>query len=168
MTEKVFLAEIEKYQNFVYTICYQMVRDSFLAQDLAQETFLSAYTHLDSFSGDNVKPWLARIATNKAKDHLKSAYARRVEANDEKLSYQLAPPGEQPAPQAEQSIGLERIHAAVTSLKEPYLQVAMYYFYKQLSVQEIAQELGRPPKTVETQLYRARQKLQEMLKEEST
>ncbi len=168
MTEKMFILELEKHQNFVYTICWQMVRDAHLAQDLAQETFISAYTHLGSFTGENIKPWLARIATNKAKDYLKSAYHRKVQADSETLTLTPAPPGQTPETKAEETMGLARIQNAITTLKEPYLQVAVLYFYKQLTVQEIAQQLGRPPKTVETQLYRARHKLQQILKEESS
>lgn len=37
-----------------------------------------AYRHIWYLSGGNYKPWIARIATNKAKDYLNSAYSRRV------------------------------------------------------------------------------------------
>ena len=37
-----------QYQRLVYSVCYQMVCDEQLAQDLAQDTFLSAWLHLDS------------------------------------------------------------------------------------------------------------------------
>ena len=70
------------YTHLVYTICYQMVRDHGEAENLAQETFLSAYPHRDAAPPRKLKPWLARIATNKAKDYLKSAWARRVETSD--------------------------------------------------------------------------------------
>ena len=66
-----------QYQRLVYSVCYQMVCDEQLAQDLAQDTFLSAWLHLDSCREGNEKAWLCRIAVNKAKDHLKSAAVRR-------------------------------------------------------------------------------------------
>ena len=79
MTNEQFGTVVEQYQKLVYTICYQMVRDHFEAQNLCQETFLSAYTHIDRCREEDMKPWLCRIAANKAKDHLKSAYVRRVQ-----------------------------------------------------------------------------------------
>ena len=48
-------------------------------------------------------------------------------------------------------------------LKSPYKEVAYAHFCKELSVPEIAQQTGKNPKTVQTQLYRARAMLKKML-----
>ena len=80
MTNAQFATLVEQYQRLVYTVCYQLVQDHQLAEDLTQDTFVSAFTHMDSCPPEHYKPWLARIATNKARDHLKSAWARRVSA----------------------------------------------------------------------------------------
>ncbi|MEG1476119.1 MAG: RNA polymerase sigma factor, partial [Oscillospiraceae bacterium] len=63
----------EKYERLVYTICYQFTKNHSTAEDLTQETFISAFSHIDTCPKGAEKPWLARIATNKAKDYLKSA-----------------------------------------------------------------------------------------------
>ena len=61
---------------------------------------------------------------------------------------------------------LEKISSVISHpLEEPYHKVAKLYFLEERSVDEIAEILGRPRKTVETQVYRARQKLQKMLME---
>ena len=83
MTSDEFSQLVRQYERLVYTICYQFTKDHQLAEDLAQETFLSAYTHRDDCPPGSYKPWLARIATNKAKDYLKSAYHRRVSAAED-------------------------------------------------------------------------------------
>ena len=83
MTQQEFTALISQYEKLVYTICRQFVGDDALAEDLAQETFLSAWMHRDDCPPGSYKPWLARIAANKAKDHLKSAYHRRVSAAED-------------------------------------------------------------------------------------
>ena len=62
MTNEKFGQVVTQYQRLVYTICYQMVRDHFEAQNLTQDTFLSAYTHIESCREEDLKPWLARIA----------------------------------------------------------------------------------------------------------
>ena len=59
-------------------ICRQLVADEGYAQDLTQETFLSAWRSMDRCPAGYEKQWLARIASNKAKDYLRSAWARRV------------------------------------------------------------------------------------------
>lgn len=165
MTDEKFMELVVQYEKLVYTICYQLTRDSYTAEDLTQETFLSAYTHRDSCRDDNLKPWLARIATNKAKDHLKSAYQRRVNPDAGEAGLQAV--SNEPLPERVVETGdeLKRIRQKVDSLKEPYALVCQMYFYDGKSTDEIAAALGRPKKTVETQLYRAKRKLQEMIKE---
>lgn len=167
MTNAQFGQVVEQYQKLVYTVCFQLVRDHHTAEDLAQETFLSAYNHIDRCPPEHLKPWLARIAANKAKDHLKSAYHRRVHAEeDEKLPILAgADPAQGPEQQALAKDGAARIEADIRALKEPYHLVSVAYFLEQKPPEQIAQELGRPVKTVHTQLARARRMLQQKLQE---
>ena len=84
---------VQKYQSLVYTICRQLVADEGYAQDLTQETFLSAWRSMDRCPAGYEKQWLARIASNKAKDYLRSAWARRVNTpGDDVLALEGAPP----------------------------------------------------------------------------
>ena len=69
---------MRRYQPYVYTDCYRFVQDAAQAEDLTQETFLAAFLHRDKCPPGNEKPWLARIAVNKAKDVLRSGWNRRV------------------------------------------------------------------------------------------
>ena len=83
---------VQKYQSLVYTICRQLVADEGYAQDLTQETFLSAWRSMDRCPAGYEKQWLARIASNKAKDYLRSAWARRVNTpGDDVLALEGAP-----------------------------------------------------------------------------
>ena len=54
---------------------------------------------------------------------------------------------------------------AIQSLKEPYQKVVSMYFLEEKSTEEIAKILGRPVKTVQTQIYRGKFLLREILKE---
>ena len=108
---------VQKYQSLVYTICRQLVADEGYAQDLTQETFLSAWRSMDRCPAGYEKQWLARIASNKAKDYLRSAWARRVNT-----------PGR---------LMLLEQHTAA----------------------EAARLCGRPQKTVEAQVFRAKKML---------
>lgn len=170
MKQEEFARLVQQYERLVYTICYQFVKDPQLAEDLAQEAFLSAYTHREDCPPGSYKPWLARIAANKAKDYLKSAYRRRVSASEDDAIDAFARTGRDPPPE-ELAITRDeaaRAKAAILALKEPYHQAAVLFFLEERDVNEIAAALRRPPKTVHTQIYRARILLRDALKGETT
>ena len=62
--------------------------------------------------------------------------------------------------------GEGHIRQMILNLKEPYHKVSVLFFLEERSLDEISELLNRPKKTVQTQLYRARQMLQKILKEE--
>ena len=49
-TEEQFAEFLTKYEKLVYTLCYRMSGNPFDAQDLTQDTFLSAYQRLSEFA----------------------------------------------------------------------------------------------------------------------
>ena len=164
MKEKDFEAFVRQYEKLVFTVCFQLVKDYGEAQNLTQDTFLSAYRHIDTYQGDSYKPWLIRIASNKAKDFLRSAYHRKVDTTDdlEALPMQSEKSAEQETVSRDSAAQIERL---IREMEEPYHKVSVLYFLEEKSVEEIAAILERPPKTVETQLYRARKKLRALLVE---
>ena len=57
-----FESFVNQYEKLVYTVCWQLVRDRELAQDLSQETFLSAWRSIERCPEEHEAQWLARIA----------------------------------------------------------------------------------------------------------
>lgn len=105
---------VQKYQALVYTVCHQLVPDVQEAQDLTQETFLAAWRAIDRCPPGFEKQWLARIAANKAKDYLRSAWVRKMNTpGDEVLALEGAPPGMQPEQQVLDALGEEGLQALV-------------------------------------------------------
>ncbi len=96
MTRDRFTELVLQYERLVYTVCFQLVREPGAAEDLTQETFLSAYIHRESMPEGYERQWLSRIAANKAKDHLQSAWNRRtvLQGEEELFPRGLAPPAE--------------------------------------------------------------------------
>lgn len=78
---------IDMYDKLVFSICYKLTGDYFTAEDLTQETFLSAFQKYETFDGENEKAWICRIATNKSIDFLRSASRRSVPVEDTFLSW---------------------------------------------------------------------------------
>lgn len=165
MTNDEYKLIVEKYQRLIFTICYQLVKDYQEAENLTQETFISAYKNIDKCNLDELKPWLARIATNKAKDYLKSAYIRKVRLNDE-YDENIVSSETPPELIYIQNEKEKFIKDKIKSLKEPYLNVSVLYFIEERNIDEISKLLNRPKKTVQTQISRAKLILQKILKEE--
>ncbi len=169
MDEQQFTALMQRYQAYVYTVCYRFVLDAAQAEDLAQETFLAAYLHRESCPAGNEKPWLARIAVNKAKDLLKSGWSRRVllaqSEEDGPMEAAAAPPEEQPEEHSLHRECTDAVRRAVCGLPPPYHDVAVLVFLQEKTPDEAARMTRRPTKTVYTQLSRAKKLLAEELKE---
>ena len=110
-----------------------------------------------------------RIASNKAKDYLRSAWVRRVNTpGDEVLALEGAPPGTQPEQQVLDTLGEEALTGMILALREPYKTPCRLVLLEQHTMAEAAQLCGRPPKTVEAQIYRAKKMLaQQILQRES-
>ena len=156
---------IDQYQNLIYSICYRLTGDYFEAEDLAQDTFLSAYKNLSSFDGKNERAWLCRIATNKCIDYLKRAGRRSVPTED---SFFISVPADSASPEntALELAVREELYRRCMSLKSPYREVALDYFYRELSLQEMAARTGRNIKTLQTQMYRAKAMLRKLYRKE--
>ena len=161
ITNKSFSRLVEQYERLVYTVCFQLVRDAAAAEDLTQESFLSAYLHRDAIPAGYERQWLCRVASNKAKDYLQSAYQRHTLLPGE----EGIPPGQ--APPAEET-ALRRAAAAelrdlILHMREPYQPVCRLCLLEERTPEEAALALGRPVKTVHTQLLRGKKLLRQAL-----
>lgn len=74
---------IDNYQNLVFSICYKITGNYFDAEDMTQETFLSAYRHFSQFDGANEKAWICRIATNKCIDLKRKSSHNQIPMEEE-------------------------------------------------------------------------------------
>lgn len=170
-----FTQLMQQYQKLVYTVCLQFVHNPHTAEDLTQDTFLSAWSSIDRCEPQYYKQWLVRVAANKCKDHLKSSLARRVEAQSDETMPEprsTPPPGSglqsaEPDPQDEfmRQTDAAELETMVRTLREPYGRAAAMYLLDGLPVAAIAQKLGRPAPTVQNQLFRAKAILRKQIME---
>jgi RNA polymerase sigma-70 factor (ECF subfamily) len=129
--------------------------DRELAQDLVQETLLHVIRQRTYACGHPIKPWLYTIATNLARDYLKSAHVRHrsVRGMEEEATlvrlYDNAPGPEERALAAEQG---STVQAALAELGEDYRVVILLRFYQEFSLAEIAETLQIPLGTVKSRL----------------
>lgn len=159
--EKYLERLIDQYQNLVFSVCYKMTENYFDAEDLTQDTFLSAYKNFSHFDGQNEKAWLCKIATNKCLDYLKRAGRRSIPTGDD---FFLTVAEKRPSPE---EICLEdevrqRLYECCMALKSPYKEVALDYYYHEMEIGEIVKKTGKNIKTLQTQIYRAKAMLRNM------
>lgn len=76
---------VTRHERAVFSVCLRLLRDTAAAEDAAQDTFIRAWGAIDSFRGGLVKPWLLRIATNRAYDILRSRNRRPTWSLDAEL-----------------------------------------------------------------------------------
>lgn len=161
-----FTQFVTQYEHLVYTICLRFVRSEAAAKDLTQETFLSAWLHRKSCPAGYERQWLGRIAANKCKDHLQSAWNRHVDLpGEDGLPSALSPPAEEAALRTLQVQAAQR---AIEDFPEPYGSVLRLCILHQHSPEEAALALGRPVKTIYTQLQRGKKLLREQLERGTT
>lgn len=159
-------AYIASYGKLIFSLCYAMTRDYFDAEDLAQDTFVSAYRHLDEFDGENAKAWLTRIAANKCRDYLKSAQRRSIAAGEETLAV-FADPRGSPEDAITERACSEQLIRLCRQLREPYQSAAIRHFAQGESVSELARREGLNTKTMYTRIDRAKQMLRRLWREET-
>lgn len=168
MTTLEFDRLVRQYQGLVFTVCRQLVQDEEDAQDLTQETFLAAWRSMERCPPGFEKQWLARIAANKAKDHLRSAWVRRVKMpGDDVLALEGTPPGSDPEQQVLEELGEQELTRRILELREPYRTPCRLMLLEQHTAAEAARLCGRPQKTVEAQVYRAKKMLAAQLRAEA-
>ncbi len=161
-----FRTLVERYQDRVLNLVHQYVSDRSDCEDIAQEVFVKVHRKLDSFrSQSSFYTWLYRIAVNTATDHLKR---RR---RDPSVSLESLPPvfeeAESAGPAPDKSLMdeefRERIASAVETLPEPYKTVLILREFEDRTYEQMAEILECSLGTVESRLFRARQRLRDKL-----
>jgi RNA polymerase sigma-70 factor (ECF subfamily) len=148
---------------------FRLIGNTADAEDLAQEVFVRVYTKRASYRvGAKFSTWCFSIAANQAKNRLRW-WRRRpelsldawTEAGGETADE--SPAGVQASKAAVQSEQRVAVQKAVAALPVDLRTALVLFEYEQQSVIEIAEALQCTPKAVENRLYRARQKLAELL-----
>lgn len=162
--QQAFSKLMQRHKNALYQFVRRYVGDADEAFDLVQESFVAAWTALDSF--DRRRPfsaWLRRIALNKCRDWSRRRRVRQFFFGAVSLDRDVASPS--PDPERSASAALAKLDEAIarlpTALKEPLLLVV----HGGLSHQDAGKALGISAKSVETRIYRAKQTLRRVLDE---
>ena len=157
--KRAFDTLVKKYQSPVRRFfLHQTLGDEELSDDLAQETFIKAYTHLASFKNlSNFSTWLFRIAYNIFYDYIRNRKETSgLEDWEVDATYQTE----------QRRIGEEMdIYRGLSILKEAERTCITLRYMEDLPVDKIASITGMPSGTVKSHLSRGKEKLANFLKQ---
>jgi RNA polymerase sigma-70 factor (ECF subfamily) len=163
-----FEAIVRQYQRRVYGVALRMTRRHEVADDIAQETFVRAYTKLHRFElGRPLAPWLTRIAANLSINYLTRAARKEQPFTDEGTSSGLPaarPEGSDPQQRLLSSEFARALDEAVEKLSPEQKAVFILRVHEEMRYEDIAESLDISMGTVMSRLFRARAKLKGLLK----
>jgi len=154
---------MQRHNRRLYRIARGILRNDDEAEDVVQEAYVRAFTHLESFRGDSsLGTWLSRIAMNEALGRLRRDRATRdltVEVRSSPaqiIQFPLTANSPNPEQTMAQRQILQLVEQATDNLPEIYRIVFITRVIEGMSVEETADLLGLRPQTVKTRLHRAR------------
>ena len=161
--DKAFRELLERYRTKILAICMRMVKNKTEAEEAAQDSFVKIYFHLKDFDmARNFSVWAGSIAVNECRDRLRrrSRYSRTfrdIEEIDSASNPTIM------AADCDDQENLKQVEAALEELPEKLKEVIVLKAYSDYSYDEIAAILKIRIGTVMSRLFRARQKLSEIL-----
>ena len=162
---------VKHYDRRVFRMAKQITQNDDDAEDVLQEAFLKAYTHLDDFQGNSkFYTWIVRIAVNEALMKLRKRRSDRsvpldepIDTGEDEVAREIAVWDGNP----EETYSREELGAmldeAVQSLKPAYRTVFILRDIEELSIEETAEALNLSISAVKSRLLRARLQLRERL-----
>jgi RNA polymerase sigma-70 factor (ECF subfamily) len=169
--QEAFAELVNRYERKVYRLAKNITQNDEDAEDVLQEAFLKAYSHLDSFQGQSkFYTWLVRIAVNEALMKLRKRKSDRsvsldepTDTGEDTVVREIAVWGDDP----EQKYTREELRSildnAIQSLKPAFRTVFTLRDIEELSTEETAEALGISIPAVKSRLLRARLQLREKL-----
>lgn len=161
--EKAQLTLYNNYYKAMFNVSFRIVGDSFMAEDIMQESFLKAFTKLDSYSGNvTFGSWLKKIVINTSINQLKKTSKYQVESlsenteiieynDDETISYN--------------QLKAEHVLKTIQNLKPNYKIILTLFFIEGYDLEEITSILNISNENCRTMMSRAKDSLRKKLNE---
>ncbi len=166
-----FAELVNHYDRRVFRMAKQITQNDEDAEDVLQETFLKAYSHLDDFQGNSkFYTWLVRIAVNEALMKLRKRRSDKtvplddpIDTGEDVVAREIAVWDENPEDSYSREELGKILDEAVQSLKPAYRTVFILRDIEEMSIEETAEALNLSISAVKSRLLRARLQLREKL-----
>jgi RNA polymerase sigma-70 factor (ECF subfamily) len=152
---------VSQHQDLVFGVALRVVGDDASAEDVFQDAFVRAYRALRRYPAKRVlelrpRPWLARIALNVARNHVRS---RRPTEDVADIDVPSRAGDEQPEALAERGDDRRMWGRLLAGLPDRYRLAVALRYVDELSYAELAETLGRPLGSVKSDVHRGTQLL---------
>lgn len=161
---------VQRYERKIFRLAQNITQNHEDAQDVVQDAFLKAFSHLDNFQGDSrFYTWLVRIAVNEALMKLRKRRPGQVslddniETEDDVMPREVEDWGPTPEQRYAQSELHRILNEAIGSLDPGLRIVFQLRDVEEFSTEETAQTLRLSIPAVKSRLLRARLKLRQKL-----
>ena len=160
---------VDRYYDRIYGYLYRFLKDSDMAEDLLQETFLRVWRKRAEFRNiASFSTWIYTIAGNLARSEWRRRKRWRMlrlgpSDNEDEPEYELPDEGAIPDRVVENRMAAAELLEEVARLPERYRQVVILRDIQEMSYEEIAGIVQVPVGTVKSRLNRGRLILQEKL-----
>jgi RNA polymerase sigma factor (sigma-70 family) len=145
------------YYKSMYNSSLRIVGVTEIAEDIMQESFLSAFRKLKAYSGEvSFGAWLKKIVINRSLDYLRK---RKVVFEELNNDIQIADAEEQEI----DNISVEEVKTAISALPDGYRTVLSLILVEGYDHEEVSKILGIRNVSSRTQYSRAKQRLKELL-----
>ncbi len=171
--QQAFTTLVQKYQKQVHALAWQKIGDFHIAQEIAQDTFLTAYQKLATLTHHNrFVGWLYVITNNKCKNwHRKKRLALQSLEGTDPVELEEVYYSEYMIQQREEAANQKRravVQKLLSKLQESDRTIVNLYYIAEMTCEDIGKFLGVSPNTVRSRLHRARNRLKKeenMIKE---
>jgi RNA polymerase sigma-70 factor, ECF subfamily len=153
---------MRRHNQRIFRTVRAIVRDEHEAEDVMQQAYINAYTHLRDFEERaTFATWMTRIAMNEAFARVRPRALRVANDMDEKAIEQIRSADPDPEQQLAAAELQRLVETAIASLPETYRIVLMMREVEGLDTKEVAECLEVSEDVVKTRLYRAREILRD-------
>lgn len=168
---RAYNALMARYRDPIYFMLYEKIADRELAKELTIEAFGKAFSKLHLYTPKFAfSTWLFTVARNNCIDYLRkkklptiSMDAMMQDEDGNRNSFDIISDTLNPEKQLVKQQRIQILRNIVGKLKPNYRDLVVLRYFKELSYDEIAQELQIPIGTVKAQLHRSREQLFKIL-----
>ncbi len=171
--QKAYAELMKNYRDSLYFMLLKMTNDPVDADDLTIEAFGKAFKNLKQYTPRYAfSTWLFKIASNNCIDFIRKRKNNTISINrsygehedGSELAQNLPSMGQDPEECMIESQKIRMMREVVVRLKPHYRRLVEMRYFEELSYDEISTEMQLPLGTVKAQLFRAREFLQNVLK----